>query len=484
MTPWSETEVVVTGLDGGVGALVAKQLLLRGVKKVWLHHPTLEDVIDESHLETSCGILRANDLGDGVASAFARRLRGYGVCETLGVSDHLDVNTVPRNALVCVCDGSGELANAAGLGEQCRNTKRAFAFVKARGLTGTVFVDSGTPDAVTLYQALRPQNTYTTGGAAENTTDSFADTQRTDALHAAFLLSNPETRWLLAKKDKNVHDVHALIGATLTGHSPGPFAALVAEIACEGIGDMLRMGRVAPDDRPDEVDDKKTASQWTHVDALDVLDSGAAASAPVPKSETCWYEPIPCSGNEETSASASGDNESGGRISRPTLRTLIGHLVMSKLAKGKVLLAGVGTPGGGAALEALCALGVGEIVLVDDESVSSGVDTGVDPNDTGIREHPILRLADPGDLACVSVARVCARVAANAFPDVRVETCLVENMGRFFFANENQENRLIAAVDASSGHRAAFRETGSCKLVRATGAAAAMELALLAKGLE
>ncbi len=141
----------------------------------------------------------------------------------------------------------------------------------------------------------------------------------------------------------------AIIGATLTGHSPGPFAALVAEIACEGIGDMLRMGRVAPDDRPDEVDDKKTASQWTHVDALDVLDSGAAASAPVPKSETCWYEPIPCSGNEETSASASGDNESGGRISRPTLRTLIGHLVMSKLAKDKVLLAGVGTPGGGAA---------------------------------------------------------------------------------------------------------------------------------------
>ena len=34
MTPWPETEVVVTGLKGGVGALLARDALLRGAKKV------------------------------------------------------------------------------------------------------------------------------------------------------------------------------------------------------------------------------------------------------------------------------------------------------------------------------------------------------------------------------------------------------------------------------------------------------------------
>ena len=74
MTPWSETEVVVTGLKGGVGALLARDALLRGAKKVWLHHPSSKKTeIDAGDLEVSCGILRASDVGESdVASAFAR----------------------------------------------------------------------------------------------------------------------------------------------------------------------------------------------------------------------------------------------------------------------------------------------------------------------------------------------------------------------------------------------------------------------------
>ena len=86
MIPWPETEVVVTGLKGGVGALLARDALLRGAKKVWLHHPSSEKTeIDADDLEVSCGILRDTDVGEGdVASAFARRLRAYWIVEALG----------------------------------------------------------------------------------------------------------------------------------------------------------------------------------------------------------------------------------------------------------------------------------------------------------------------------------------------------------------------------------------------------------------
>lgn len=166
MIPWPETEVVVTGLKGGVGALLARDALLRGAKKVWLHHPSSEKTeIDADDLEVSCGILRDTDVGEGdVASAFARRLRAYGIVEALG-HGALDVDAIPPRAVVFACDaGDGQLlSTVAGLGEEARKSGKRFVFARARGLVGTVFVDSGTTGSETLYRALRPKS----GGGSE-----------------------------------------------------------------------------------------------------------------------------------------------------------------------------------------------------------------------------------------------------------------------------------------------------------------------------
>jgi hypothetical protein len=204
MTPWPETEVVVTGLKGGVGALLARDALLRGAKKVWLHHPSSKKTeIDADDLEVSCGILRDTDVGEGdVASAFARRLRAYGIVEALG-HGALDVDAIPPRAVVFACDaGDGHLlSTVAGLGEEARKSGKRFVFARARGLVGTVFVDSGTTGSETLYRALRPKS----GGGSEKekaggtTSETSETTRRAETLHAAFLSSNPETKWLLEK---------------------------------------------------------------------------------------------------------------------------------------------------------------------------------------------------------------------------------------------------------------------------------------------
>ena len=135
MTPWSETEVVVTGLKGGVGALLARDALLRGAKKVWLHHPSSKKTeMNAGDLEVSCGILRASDVGESdVASAFARRLRAYGIVEALG-HGALDVDAIPPRAVVFACDaGDGRLlSTVAGLGEEARKSGKRFVFARAR----------------------------------------------------------------------------------------------------------------------------------------------------------------------------------------------------------------------------------------------------------------------------------------------------------------------------------------------------------------
>lgn len=449
MAPWSDTEVVVTGLQGGVGALLARDVLLRGAKKVWLHHPVIEDVIDESHLETSCGLLRENDLGDGVASAFARRLRGYGVVETLG-HELLDVDTLPSKALVCACDGAGPLSASAGLGEACRRSGRGFAFVHSQGFTGTVFVDSGTPNSQTLYQALRPQSTTENPVTAELT-------PRAAELHAAFLRSNPETRWLLAKNEKVFKNNFEALdnGANATGPSPGPFAAHVCEIAVEAIARTIGVeGKCVENAEP-------PLSQWTHVDALDVLDPNFNQNnSPLPKSVTSDYEPISSGAVEgtetKTTTAADADTE---QIERPTQLSLVGEDVQSKLTTGRVLLAGVETEGGGTALLSLCAAGVGEIVPVDDDS-----GTGDDPS-----THPILRIA--GDLSCASPAVTCARVNATLFPDVLVETMRTDK--------DSSDEKWLAQVDARASP-SSFSFSDSPKVISSTGAAAAMEVLRIA----
>jgi NAD(P)-dependent dehydrogenase (short-subunit alcohol dehydrogenase family) len=66
--PLVERRVVITGLSGGVGAALAKQLLLLGAK-VTLHHPDDEQTVTGETLEVCGGLLRESDVGDELPAA-------------------------------------------------------------------------------------------------------------------------------------------------------------------------------------------------------------------------------------------------------------------------------------------------------------------------------------------------------------------------------------------------------------------------------
>lgn len=468
MTPWPETEVVVTGLKGGVGALLARDALLRGAKKVWLHHPSSKKTeIDADDLEVSCGILRDTDVGEGdVASAFARRLRAYGIVEALG-HGALDVDAIPPRAVVFACDaGDGHLlSTVAGLGEEARKSGKRFVFARARGLVGTVFVDSGTTGSETLYRALRPKS----GGGSEKekaggtTSETSETTRRAETLHAAFLSSNPETKWLLEKKPRRGDAAPLagrLRGAEATGLSPGAFASRVAELAIEAIE--------ASGTRVNE-------TQWTHRDALDLLDPSVAdwsddKSCVFQTRGAGGYEPIPDGSAESTEKpsartsieDAESETETVTDIERFRVSAaLIGEACQRRLGRARVLLLGAGTPGGGAALVSLLAAGVGRVDIFDDPAAV------VEDFDA----HPILRVADPGDLACASAAATCARVAAAAFPGARAACLTSEPEARI-----DGEAFSFSCVVDSRGRRDETDGFASPSAIVATGASAALEV--------
>ena len=153
-----ERDVVVTGLRGGVGAALARDLLLLGAPRVWLHHPSATDAVRATDVDASAGILRADDVDAPLVGAVARRLRAYGDVDVLG-PEPLDAGAtaLADAAAVCACDGAGPLATSAGVGEAARRANRAFVLAQARDLVGAVFVDAGRDPWNTLYRALRPR---------------------------------------------------------------------------------------------------------------------------------------------------------------------------------------------------------------------------------------------------------------------------------------------------------------------------------------
>lgn len=464
MTPWSETEVVVTGLKGGVGALLARDVLLRGAKKVWLHHPSSKKTeIDALDLEVSCGILRASDVGESdVASAFARRLRAYGIVEALGHGS-LDVDAIPPRAVVFACDaGDGRLlSTVAGLGEEARKSGKRFVFARARGLVGTVFVDSGTTGSETLYRALR---FFPRGGGSEKkkaggAPSETSETTRAETLHAAFLSSNPETRWLLEKKPRrgDPAPLAALRGAEATGASPGAFASRVAELAIEAL-----------EARGTRENENENETQWTHWDALDLLDPSVADwsdDAGAARTRAAGgYEPIPDGSADSTEkpSDAERDTKTETDIERFRVSAAsIGEACQRRLGRARVLLLGAETPGGGAALVSILAAGVGRVDIFDDPAaVVEDIDA-----------HPVLRVADPGDLACASAAATCARVAAAAFPGARAACLASEPEARI----DGEAFSFSCVVDAR-GRRDETDGFASPSAIVATGAAAALEV--------
>ena len=139
-----ERDVVVTGLRGGVGAALARDLLLLGAPRVWLHHPSATDAVRATDVDASAGILRADDVDAPLVGAVARRLRAYGDVDVLG-PEPLDAGAtaLADAAAVCACDGAGPLATSAGVGEAARRANRAFVLAQALDLVGAVFVDAG-----------------------------------------------------------------------------------------------------------------------------------------------------------------------------------------------------------------------------------------------------------------------------------------------------------------------------------------------------
>ena len=282
--------MAITGLRGGVGASLACQVLLQGAKKVTLHHPDENEAVTEETVEACGGLLRESDVGDGLPVALGRRLRAWvlaegaragggaegGRVEVLGPDPVEGSDSFAAADAVITCDGSGPLSVIAGLGEAARRRRQQpggrrqiFILAQARGLVGTVFVDSGDPAvAQTLYQSLRPaqqrrqQNTQQKTG--ERRRDglvtvtpgslSHVERRRQEVLHAEFLRSHPETRPLIPpKKNKTTTDDDheeeeekqefaelARAAADAEGTSPAPLAMLVSAFA------VTRLARVLP----------------------------------------------------------------------------------------------------------------------------------------------------------------------------------------------------------------------------------------------
>ena len=135
LRPLAGRDVLVTGLLGGVGAQLAKQLLLLGAA-VAVHHPEEEDVVTADTLDASGGLLRPADLGDGLAAAVGRRLRAWvgaeGAAYGGGVGSAGRVEVLAAEALegmtgergadctmhrdaVVACDGAGPLSVGPGM---------------------------------------------------------------------------------------------------------------------------------------------------------------------------------------------------------------------------------------------------------------------------------------------------------------------------------------------------------------------------------
>ena len=278
-----ERDVVVTGLRGGVGAALARDLLLLGAPRVWLHHPSATDAVRATDVDASAGILRADDVDAPLVGAVARRLRAYGDVDVLG-PEPLDAGAtaLADAAAVCACDGAGPLATSAGVGEAARRANRAFVLAQARDLVGAVFVDAGRDPWNTLYRALRPRT------AAGNPANPPGVDPAEAASHAAFLARHPETRWLLAPKVKNTSDGNgnAVANAARPSAEPGPapaaFASRVAEVAANALAAAMRAATRAGEAELSQSDggagsgSGSSASplspprQWFHVDASDL----------------------------------------------------------------------------------------------------------------------------------------------------------------------------------------------------------------------
>ena len=347
--------VVVTGLRGGLGAALAKELLLAGVEKVTLHHPDDQERVTEDTLEACCGLLRASDLGDHLSAAIGRRLRGWVLAEgaeaggsageggRVEVLTHDPVEDTPAAAAadaVVACDGGGPLSVLAGLGEAARQRQRgpqSFLLAQTRGLVGTVFVDSGdAPRSRTLYQALRPRNDPgkpSPGLAGGEDGDDIAACERTrhEVLHRKFLGSHPETQPLIPPKAEvkqgggiRTEQANATLdieGADAEGTAPGAFALLVAAFA---VGRLVRL--LAGPECPTTVTSSlpEDDRQWFHLDALalyhpsreivegstgeGVIDSSGGSRLPVGWSGD-GYKPIPESSYEVIPETKEGPGE-------------------------------------------------------------------------------------------------------------------------------------------------------------------------------
>ena len=382
-----ERDVVVTGLRGGVGAALARDLLLLGAPRVWLHHPSATDAVRATDVDASAGILRADDVDAPLVGAVARRLRAYGDVDVLG-PEPLDAGAtaLADAAAVCACDGAGPLATSAGVGEAARRANRAFVLAQARDLVGAVFVDAGRDPWNTLYRALRPRT------AAANPANPPGVDPAEAASHAAFLARHPETRWLLAPKVKNTSDGNgnAVANAAHPSAEPGPapaaFASRVAEVAANALAVAMHAATRADEAELSQSDggagsgSGSSASplspprQWFHVDASDLaarpLDDppagnpgsalGDGAYAPIPSGDA--PEPVPRATEPSPSAASSSDDDASeddasarGAAARAA-RWRVGGFAASATSRRADRR---GVPAGAAALVALAASGVG-----------------------------------------------------------------------------------------------------------------------------
>ena len=475
---------LVTGLSGGVGPALARDLLLLGAAKVALHHPSLADVVTPQDVECAGGLLQANDVGDPIAAAVGRRLRAYGEVEVLGHEAlEGDARDLAGATVVCACDGAGPLSALCSIGEGARRASRAFVLAQARELVGTVFVDPGEEPHDTLYRALRPREDARAPSSAPPTS------ARHRQLHAAFLRAHPETRWLLAPKDddkaRNARDDHhddALDGADADGLAPAPFAARVAEVAAAELARALR---------PDA---SSASSRWIHVDALHLRasDQDAAAAALRVTSGDSGYEPIPTGASEETDATDAGDESEpearDAKATSPTLTSLVGAATRERLAGFRALVFGAETPGGGAAIAALVGAGVGVVDVAEGRSISSETST-TEADAATTAAHPLLRAVNHGDAERASIAASCAavaerlalaagtsRVAAVAVPDDEAErAAFVASYDVAVCAWMSEEARVATARTC---------EAAKTPLTTETGASAALEVIRIARAIE
>lgn len=511
-----ERDVVVTGLRGGVGAALARDLLLLGAPRVWLHHPSATDAVRATDVDASAGILRADDVDAPLVGAVARRLRAYGDVDVLG-PEPLDAGAtaLADAAAVCACDGAGPLATSAGVGEAARRANRAFVLAQARDLVGAVFVDAGRDPWNTLYRALRPRT------AAGNPANPPGVDPAEAASHAAFLARHPETRWLLAPKVKNTSDGNgnAVANAARPSAEPGPapaaFASRVAEVAANALAAAMRAATRAGEAELSQSDggagsgSGSSASplspprQWFHVDASDLaarpLDEppagnpssalGDGAYAPIPSGDA--PEPVPrASPSPSPSAASSSDDDASeddaSARGAATLAPLVGASAASRLRRLRVALIGAESPAGAAALVALAASGVGAsapgvLAVVDAGGGAEEAGSAVAAASAAATTHPLLRVADPGEAELRGAAAAAASVAAEAFAPARVE-CVPAPPG-----GEREAVAALAAaydvvVDArgAGGGGDGEEEGGGLyarakNLVRETGAAAALE---------